>query len=143
MKLTHISLTARDARRLSAFYVEALGFRERRPPRRLSGDAVARGNGLPGVSLTSHWLTLPEGTGPFLEIMEYSETLTRPRPEVNAPGYGHLAFAVPDLAAAVDAVLRAGGTMQGEITNLGTEAAPCRVVYVRDPEGNILELEQR
>lgn len=143
MKLTHVSLTARDAGALATFYKTAFGFAERRPRTRLSGEAVSRGNGLPDADILSHWLTMAERDGPFLEILEYADPVSRPLPAVNAPGWGHLAFEVSDLAATLEAVTGLGGEMQGEVVNFGTEAAPLRIVYVRDPEGNILELEER
>ena len=142
LKLSHVSLTARDADELSAFYIAVFGVIERRPSMRLSGKAVWRGNGLPGVDITSVWLDLPGAQGPFLEILAYDKTSDRPVPAVNDPGLGHLAFEVRDIHATVDSVLRSGGAMQGEVTNFGTDDAPCLIVYMRDPEGNILELEQ-
>lgn len=83
-----------------------------------------------------------DDTGPFLEILQYSQMVGRPKPAVNEPGFGHLAFEVDDLTESVGNVLRFGGSLQGQITNLGTAETPFLVVYVRDPEGNILELEQ-
>lgn len=74
--------------------------------------------------------------------MEYSSTAKREVPAVNEPGFAHLAFEVSNLQASIDLVLRSGGSVQGEITNLGTKDRPHFIVYVRDPEGNILELEQ-
>ena len=63
-------------------------------------------------------------------------------PAVNQPGYGHISFEVEDIQAAIDAVVAAGGAALGKITELGTAEAPCLCVYVRDPEGNVVELEQ-
>lgn len=74
--------------------------------------------------------------------MEYKESITRSVPTVNEPGYGHLAFGVLDLSQTIENVLRFGGALQGQITNFGTEENPHLIVYVRDLEGNILELEQ-
>lgn len=74
--------------------------------------------------------------------MEYSETIDGAARPVNAVGYGHLAFNVADLEATLETVLRLGGSLQGEITNFGSEAEPHLIIYVRDPEGNILELDQ-
>lgn len=142
VKLRHISLTARDANMLASFYCDVFGYVERRAPRRLSGEAVWRGNGLPNSNILSIWLALPDDTGPFLEIMEYDPPGTYHRPAVNDPGLAHLAFEVPDLAASLDSLLAAGGSMQGQVTNFGTDDAPLLIAYVRDPEGNILELEQ-
>lgn len=142
MRLKHVNLTAHNADSLAAFYREAFGFSERRPPRRLCGEAVSRGNGLPRSEIYAIWLDLNDDTGPFLEIMQYSQMVNRPKPAVNEPGFGHLAFEVGDLTESVGNVLRFGGSLQGQITNLGTAETPFLVVYVRDPEGNILELEQ-
>jgi len=142
MRLKHVNLTARNSDRLAAFYQNTFGFAERRPPRRLSGEAVSRGNGLPNSDIYAIWLNMNDDDGPFLEIMGYSETVDRPNPAVNEPGFGHLAFEVSNLSESVENVLQFGGSLQGEITNFGTNEAPLLIVYVRDPEGNILELEQ-
>ena len=142
MKLKHVSLTAIDAEALAAFYREAFGFDDRRPPKRLSGETVSRGNGLADSDIYVIWLNVTDMDGPFIEIMEYNETSNRPESAVNERGYGHLALEVDDLGASVDSVLRFGGSLQGEITNFGTDEKPHLIVYVRDPEGNILELEQ-
>lgn len=142
MRLKHINLTAHNADRLAAFYRGAFHFEERRPPKRLSGEIVARGNGLPNSDIYVIWLSMTEDDDPFLEIMEYTETLDRPRPSVNEPGYGHLAFEVCDLNETVQKVLQFGGSLQGEVTDFGTKEKPVLIVYVRDPEGNIIELEQ-
>ena len=142
MKLTHISITARDADRLAAFYFSAFGCTLRRPRTNLSGKIFSTGNGLPGVEIFSVWLSLPDTNGPFLEILEYSKTASGLPPQVNQPGYGHLSFAVDDIHKTCAAVLENGGIWQGKITNLGSIIAPWWAVYMRDPEGNILELEQ-
>ncbi|MEL6517330.1 MAG: VOC family protein [Pseudomonadota bacterium] len=142
MRLLHVSLTARDGDALARFYKDAFGFLDRRPPRRLFGDIEGRGNGLSGADIYSVWLNPPDNDGPFLEIMEYSTLASRARPAVNATGYGHLAFAVKDVRATIAEVMRAGGSMQGEVTDFGTEGDPHLIVYVRDPEGSILELEE-
>ena len=129
MRLSHISLTARDAAVLGEFYAEVFGYRERRPAKRLSGTSVSRGNGLKDADIYSIWLALPDGPGPFLEILEYTPTLHRGRPEVNAPGFGHLAFVVNDLNRVLRDVLRSGGSMQGEITNFGSAATIATIGY--------------
>ncbi len=142
MKLLHVSVAARDADVLSAFYKTVFGYVDRRPPTTLSGEKVSRGNGLPNTHIYSVWLRLPDDEGPFLEILEYKNTLDRPEPRVNEPGFGHLAFEVSDIEATVAEIIKAGGKSQGEVTDFGTLNSPLLVVYVRDPEGNILELEQ-
>lgn len=140
--MLHVSLTARNADVLSGFYRQVFGFIDRRAPRRLAGPNVWRGNGLPDVDIYSIWLALPGDQGPFLEIIEFDHPEERSKPAVNEPGFSHVAFEVHDLQACIDKVLLLGGTLQGDVTNFGTPEQPCLTVYVRDPEGNILELEQ-
>jgi len=63
-------------------------------------------------------------------------------PPLDRTGFGHIAFAVPSVPFARDEVLAAGGSSVGDIVTL--EASPdSRVTwcYVRDPEGNIIELQ--
>lgn len=142
MRLSHVSLTARDAKALSSFYKEAFGLADLRPPRRLCGETVSRGNGLANSDIYVVWLSPPETARPFLEIMQYDHTLDRSVPAVNEPGFGHLAFEVPDLSDTLEKVLRLGGKLQGKNANFGTKEDPHLIVYVRDPEENIIELEQ-
>ena len=58
MRLAHVSLTARNADRLAQFYRDAFGLVDRRPPQQLTGQALARGNGLPGADILSLWLLI-------------------------------------------------------------------------------------
>lgn len=142
MRFAHLGIVARRADALAAFYGSVFGCREIRPPRSLSGEKVSRGNGVPNSQIRSIWLTLPGIEGPFLEIHEYAQTRARAAPHVNEPGYAHLAFTVEDIRATRDAIVRAGGRDQGEITELGPAGATFQAVYMRDPEGNVIELEQ-
>lgn len=142
-RFAHVSMVARDADGLAAFYSRVFGCTPLRAPLTLAGEKVARGNGLPGSEIRSIWLSLPGVEGPFLEIHQYTERRDRPPPAVNEPGYGHLCFAVGNIEAAHAAILKAGGQAVGEVTDFGTADAPVLLVYMRDPEGNIVELEQR
>ncbi|MEO1398171.1 MAG: VOC family protein [Pseudomonadota bacterium] len=142
VRIAHISLTALDAERLAAFHRTVFGFEDRRPPRRLRGENLSRGNGLADIGVQSFWLHLPEAPQCFLEILQYDITQERPAPAVNAIGLGHIALTVANIHRAFEAILQHGGEKQGEITDLGSPDQPILVVYARDPEGNILELEQ-
>jgi len=142
VRINHVSLTARDAEWLAAFYHAVFGFEDRRPPRRLAGETVSRGNGLPDIGVQSFWLHLPEAPQCFLEILQYDVARERPISAVNATGLGHIALVVVDIRRTYSAILQHGGAKQGEITDLGSPERSILVVYARDPEGNILELEQ-
>lgn len=75
MKLKHVSIVAREADALADFYRTVFGCHDLRPPTILSGEAISRGNGVANSEIYSIWLGLPGGAGPFLEILEYSQTL--------------------------------------------------------------------
>lgn len=81
-------------------------------------------------------------SGPTLEIFQYDPAEPRREALVNRPGFGHLAFAVDDVRAARDEVIRWGGRPVGEVVTVqiasGAQVTWC---YITDPEGNILELQ--
>jgi catechol 2,3-dioxygenase-like lactoylglutathione lyase family enzyme len=143
MKFGHVSMVARDTDRLADFYKSVFGCEDIAERWNMSGERVSRGIGVPNSEIYAAWLSLPGADGPFLEIFQYKTFQDRPTPPVNQPGFGHISFAVDDINSTVDAVIGAGGSALGEITDLGTAEAPVLCVYVRDPEGNVVELEQQ
>ena len=59
-------------------------------------------------------------------------------------GAAHIAFDVEDLRAVVDASLRNGATLMGEMLEItGGPNRGGRVAYVRDPDGVTMEFIQR
>ncbi|WP_050773056.1 VOC family protein [Roseobacter sp. SK209-2-6] len=139
---SHISLTAHNLDLLSEFYQNALGYRVKRAKRYVGGSAVSQGNGLPDVGFHSVWLGFNESQDVSLEILQFDRSKRTEAPRVNQTGLGHVAFSVEDLDQTLTAILAAGGSKQGEPVNLGSEKSPCLCVYMRDPEGNLIELEQ-
>jgi catechol 2,3-dioxygenase-like lactoylglutathione lyase family enzyme len=140
----HVNLTATDWRRLAAFYTEIFGCTLVPPERDIRGPALDAATGLRDAHLAGAHLRLPGhgANGPTLELFEYDALEPHPGTRVNRPGWGHLAFGVPDVAAAVAAVVAAGGGRVGDIVTTAT--ADGRLVtwcYTTDPEGNIVELQ--
>jgi glyoxylase I family protein len=124
----HVGITAKNPAALEAFYTKYFGFRRAR---------VLTGGKNPIVFLKN-----PEGV--YLELFAAEDESPIPPPEANGyrfPGLRHMAFQVDD----VDAVLE---EMAGDaVISLGPLAldkyAPgWRVVWVKDPEGNIVEIGQ-
>lgn len=143
MKFSHINLVARDRDRLVDFYKRVFGCEERRERWTMSGRQISKGNGVPNCEIHAAWLSLPGVAGSFLEIFQYRDFHDRPAPPVKQPGFGHICFEVENIRATCAAVIAAGGTPVGEIVDLGTPQSPVYCVYLRDPEGNVVELEQR
>ena len=61
---------------------------------------------------------------------------------VDRAGWGHVAFQVPDVPAALDAVVATGGSRFGEVVTLTTsDGRHVTWCYAADPDGNIIELQ--
>ena len=145
MKYVHTNLVARDWRRLVAFYERACGCVRVFPERDLAGATVERGSGVPGARIQGIHLRLPGlgGGGPTLEVFQYADLVSAGEPVANRVGFGHIAFAVDDVAAARAAVLDAGGSALGTIeVTVIPSVGRITWTYVRDPEGNIIELQR-
>jgi predicted enzyme related to lactoylglutathione lyase len=141
---SHTNLIARDWQSLSRFYGEVFGCVPVGPERHYTGADLERGTGVRGSELHGLHLRMPGcgEDGPTLEIYTYTIPGEGPAPAVNRPGFGHIAFSVPDVTTARDTVLRSGGGAVGEVVTLQTSTGS-RVTwcYVTDPEGNIIELQ--
>jgi catechol 2,3-dioxygenase-like lactoylglutathione lyase family enzyme len=144
-RFAHASIVARDWRRLARFYEQVLGCVVVPPERDLSGRWLAEATGVPGAHIRGIHLRLPGhgDRGPTLEIFQYDPWEERLLPVINAPGLAHLAFAVEDVERAREAVRAAGGIDVGSLASSEIPGAGrITFVYVRDPEGNIIELQR-
>lgn len=142
-KYAHTNLIAHDWRKLAAFYESVFGCVPVPPERNLYGETFDRLTHLKDARLRGVHLRLPGfgESGPTLEIYEYGEMLSRMESAVNRPGFAHIAFLVPDVQAACNAVLDAGGEAVGEIVEMPIGGRTFTGVYMTDPEGNIVELQ--
>jgi predicted enzyme related to lactoylglutathione lyase len=144
-KYVHTNLVARDWKRLVRFYCDAFACEPNGPERDLSEAWLEKVSAVPNAHLRGVHLRLPgyDRDGPTLEIFSYDQLIERDPPKANERGFGHIAFAVDDVDEALKAVMAAGGGAVGEI--VAAEVAGVgllRVVYARDPEGNIIELQK-
>ena len=144
-KYVHTNLIARDWKRLVRFYSEVFGCEPKGPERDLSGPWLDSVNAVLNAHLTGVHLRLPgyDTDGPTLEIFSYDELLEGGVPVANQCGFAHIAFAVDDVDQALQAVIAAGGGAVGKIASTEVDGVGrlC-VVYSRDPEGNIVELQK-
>lgn len=144
-QFVHCNLVANDWRKLAAFYENVFGCTRVPPERHLTEPWLARATGVPNAEVHGVHLRLPGcgEAGPTLEIFQYTPEGEKTCNAINRPGLAHLAFAVDDVPAARDAVLAAGGGVVGEMTTVAIpNAGTITFVYLTDPEGNILELQQ-
>jgi catechol 2,3-dioxygenase-like lactoylglutathione lyase family enzyme len=144
-RFAHVNLIAKDWKRLARFYEHVLGCVPVLPERRLQGQRLERATGVPGARIQGVHLRLPGfgDQGPTLEIFQYLQSFGNPPAAVNCRGLAHIAFAVDDVRAALEAALAAEGSKVGELVTLPvSETRAVTFVYIRDPEGNIIELQK-
>ena len=143
-RYAHTNIIAKDAAKLVVFYKQVLKCKSIGQRRDLRGPWLDGLTGLPNAHITGEHLLLPgyDDSHPTLEIFSYSSLRDTLPPEVNRPGFAHIAFEVDDVEAILAEIIAFGGGQVGEIV---TAAYPNDMeavfVYARDPEGNIIELQ--
>ena len=140
----HVNVTGQDWRRLAAFYTELFGLELVPPERDYRGPDLEAATQIPGAHLTGAHMRLPGHgpNGPTLEIYQYDAVEPGAGPKVDRAGWGHIAFQVQDVPAALEAVVAAGGGRFGEVVTLTTsDGRHVTWCYATDPDGNLVELQ--
>jgi predicted enzyme related to lactoylglutathione lyase len=143
-RYVHTNLVAHNWQRLAGFYQAVFGCMPVPPERDLAGEWLDRATGITGARIRGVHLRLPGygDNGPTLEIFQYDTGPDASGSAPDRPGFGHIAFAVDDVAAARAAVQAAGGGSVGDVVALPVPGAgTVTFVYLTDPEGNIIELQ--
>ncbi|MEM1189363.1 MAG: VOC family protein [Pseudomonadota bacterium] len=142
-RIRQVALATPDMDRLTDFYSVLLGQPKFRSFgkwffMRLKGEKFDNVAGLDGGAAEAAWFQVRNLE---LEIFQFhshpTQDLETPRP-LEALGYNMIVFDVSDMAEARELFLRAGGTIV-------TEPAPMdggEIMFGRDPDGNLLGLQQ-
>ncbi|HKK76466.1 MAG TPA: VOC family protein [Saprospiraceae bacterium] len=144
MRYVHTNIVSTNWKKLVAFYVAVFDCKIVPPIRKQSGEFLAQGTGVKNAALEGAHLALPgyEKNGPTLEIYQYSKVGLQAPITPNTRGFGHIAFEVDEVADILDKVLQHSGEKCGEIATKEIEGVgTITFVYVRDPEGNLIELQ--
>ncbi len=142
-RFAHTNLTVTDLDLMSAFYCDVFGCRPTMDVERYGGPWVEAITAVPGAAIDVQHLRLPGGgeDGPTLELIRYAEGVGAQALDPRRPGFGHVAFHVDDVGAAIAAVEAAGGGRVGKVASVHIPGrGSVTEVYVTDPEGNIIEL---
>jgi len=102
------------------------------------GEFIDTVQHLTGVNLHMIKLAAPDGT--LIELLK-DEAHPTPSPDRNQlcdRGIRHMAFTVADVQAAWDILVRAGCEMLSD--PVSSPDGKARLFFVRDPEGNLLEI---
>jgi lactoylglutathione lyase len=124
--IAHIGIRVHDMDRSSAFYA-ALGFVKTAGP--VGPEPVAILHHPAGIEINLI-LNAPKASEPNV-LMDVPE---------KHPGYTHVALLCPDLVAAKASLAEVGIAVKEGPVRFGPDA---QGMFVRDPDGNVIELHQR
>lgn len=129
----HFGVTVTDLDALEAFYRDVLGL-DVLTRFTVSGEGFADGVGVENAR--GRFVHL-DGGGARIELVEYDpEGPARPTGNVNEPGVAHLGFAVDDL----DTFYEGLPTAVETVSSPRTTESGTRICFLRDPEGNLVEV---
>lgn len=143
--IDHVNLVVSDMAVMIRFYRDVLGMELSRQAA-ISGAWIEAVTGLADVEADVAFLAAP--AGPTIELLRYRTPLAT-RPEglglANTPGLRHIAFRVRDIDGMAAALRQAGVALLGDVQQVPAAQVDYadvrkRLVYFRDPEGNLLEL---
>jgi catechol 2,3-dioxygenase-like lactoylglutathione lyase family enzyme len=144
-RIDHLNIVVADMPAMIHFYCDVLGLRLTRQVT-ISGKWIDDVTGLPHVEADVAFLEPP--SGPSIELLHYRTPRGR-RPggsgDPNVLGFRHIAFRVQDLDGLVAAAKAAGVRFVSDIQQVPAAQVDYadqrkRLLYCRDPEGNLLEL---
>lgn len=144
IRYAHTNLIARDWRKLADFYQQVFGCEPVSSERDNHGPHIDALTGMSSVRVRGRHLRLPGHgeNGPTIEIFQYEPVSPENTQALNKPGFAHIAFEVSDVADKRSEILRWGGKDVGQLVTFHIPGAGrLQVIYVTDPEGNILELQ--
>ncbi len=142
IQFSHINIIAKDWKNVADFYTKVFHCTPLPPGDELSGVWVDKLTGLHGAKICGVHLLFPNS--PIaLEIFSYKDMTEQHPTYPNTQGFTHIAFTVDNIEETIQQVLQHGGSLVGEIVEKSfPTSGSFALVYLRDPEGNIIELQQ-
>ena len=145
-RFAHTNLIANDWKKIADFYIHVFGCEPVSTERDHHGPWVAELTAIPGARVRGQHLRLPgypREIAPTIEIFQYQRNLPSLPTALNRPGFAHIAFEVEDVPKARQLVLKHGGADHGKELVIDIPGAgQLNLVYMCDPEGNVIELQK-
>ncbi|MDF1813833.1 MAG: VOC family protein [Verrucomicrobiales bacterium] len=145
IRYAHVNIVAEDWRKLMDFYVDVFDCEPVSSERNHHGAWADGLTGLPEVRVSGQHLRVPGhgDNGPTIEIFTFDPQLANYERLIHRPGFGHIAFEVDDFEGVRQKVKERGGKDYGEKVTIDIPGAGrLTLLYMHDPEGNIVELQQ-
>lgn len=144
IKFIHINIVAKDWKKLAQFYIDTFTCIPYYPERDLQGEWLEHLTNIQEVSIKGIHLKLPGyQDGPTLEIFQYfPDKIAGSGKDINSQGFRHIAFHVEDIEEILALAIKNGAKKYGELVETKIAGLGIiKVVYIKDPEGNIVELQ--
>ena len=144
--LDHVAVTVSDLDRSLKFYTDVLGFKELER-HGLEGETISTMAGKPDVIMQVVRLSCPDSPNILLDLQEYIQPPGKVSDaQLGMVNQGHFCYGVTDLKAAYEDLKAKGVKFVSEpVTfDLGEdwEYGAIHVVFLKDPDGFVLELMQ-
>ncbi len=139
--VTHIGICVRDMDKSLAFYRDALGMK-------VLGDRATdpseggRSHNYKHQRKTRRWVSLSygEGTSPTLTLTSHPSEAPDGQPILlDQIGITHFSFAVNDVRGLAEELVAKGVELGGPIEAFTNERGDIRSIYVRDPDGILVQ----
>ncbi|BAN01671.1 VOC family protein [Ilumatobacter coccineus] len=140
----HVAISTPDIDRLAAFYRDGLGFEEVMSTSWADRPMIDQLINVPGSAARQLML---RAANCYIELFEYSAPTPVPQDPAYPPsnhGITHFCFDIVDIDAEYERLTGLGMTFHRApptSEELGS-ASPLRAIYGRDPDGNIIELQE-
>ena len=142
IRYAHTEVNCKDLKKMTAFYEKVFGLKFiPSVDDEAKGEWFQKMTGLEDAHIYTRHMLSEDGTE--LEFFQWEFPAEEQEALIHRPGLGHLAFHVDDMEGTAAAVVEAGGSMYGEIVEIPLPDATLSLCYVRDPEGNCIELMKR
>ena len=139
----HVAISTPDLDRLAAFYVDVVGFEQVMSAEWCDRPIIDRIIGLTGSA--ARQIMLKAGNA-YLELFEYSSPVPCVADPARSPsdhGYTHFCIDVTDIDAEYERLMAGGMTFHSPPpTTAELGSGRLRAIYGRDPDGNIVELQE-
>jgi len=145
MRFAHTNIVARDWKVVADFYINVFDCKIKPPQRDLKGKWLDDGIGIKNARLVGVHLILPgyeDTDAPTLEIFSYDEVVDNSPIMANHIGFTHIAFEVDSVDTIFEKALKYNATKLGKVIEKEVEGVGLlKFTYLRDPEGNIVEIQ--
>jgi len=145
MRFAHTNIAARDWKIVADFYINVFDCKIKPPQRDLKGKWLDDAIGIKNARQVGVHLTLPgyeDTDAPTLEIFSYDEVVDNSPIMANHIGFTHIAFEVESVDTILEKALKYNASKLGKVIEKEVEGVGLlKFTYLRDPEGNIVEIQ--